>query len=145
MKHVAKKVLLIEDDQDQIQLYQTQFMLNGTMDLLSADNGRTGLTMAQNNQVDLILLDLLMDDMGGQEVLRRLKDDSATKDIPVIILTNLYKDEVKKECLALGAATYWLKTEVMPGLVLERTRKFLYPEEEAGDEADNQKAGFRLI
>ncbi|HOH67313.1 MAG TPA: response regulator [bacterium] len=118
------KVLLIEDDPDQISLYRTVFKLAG-LKLLEATNGSKGLAAAKKNKPDLILCDLVMDTMDGMEVLKRLKADSATKNIPTVMLTNLNKKSLYVEAENLGALDFWAKTEVMPQEIITRVQKII--------------------
>ena len=118
------KVLLIEDDPDQISLYRTVFKLAG-LKLLEATNGSKGLAAAKKNKPDLILCDLVMDGMDGMEVLKRLKADSATKNIPTVMLTNLNKKSLYVEAENLGALDFWAKIEVMPQEIITRVQKII--------------------
>ncbi|HQA63726.1 MAG TPA: response regulator [bacterium] len=118
------KVLLIEDDPDQISLYRTVFKLAG-LKLLEATNGSKGLVAAKKNKPDLILCDLVMDTMDGMEVLKRLKADPETKNIPVVMLTNLNKKSLYLQAETLGALDFWAKTEVMPQEIISRVRKII--------------------
>ena len=118
------KVLLIEDDPDQISLYRTVFKLAG-LKLLEATNGNKGLVAAKKNKPDLILCDLVMDTMDGMEVLKRLKADPETKNIPVVMLTNLNKKSLYLQAETLGALDFWAKTEVMPQEIISRVRKII--------------------
>ncbi|HLD27998.1 MAG TPA: response regulator [Patescibacteria group bacterium] len=119
-----KKILLIEDDPDQVELYSAKFQMEG-LDIITAGDGRLGLALAAKDRPDLILLDIVMDDMDGLEVLRRLKQDKKTANIPVVLLTNLIKKNLIKESRELGAVGFWSKTEIMPQQIVDRIRKIL--------------------
>ena len=106
-----KKILLIEDDQDQILLYQTKFELEG-YGFLAAENGQEGLEKAEKQQPDLILIDLLMPGMGGIDVLEKLKAHPKTKNIPAIIVTNLDKHDVAAKAMELGALDFIVKSKI---------------------------------
>lgn len=110
---MAKQVLLIEDDFDQAMLYFIAFQHVG-MKLETADGGNYGLAQARALHPDLILLDIIMEDMNGVEVLKKLKEDSTTKNIPVIMLSNLAGREIVEQTKNLGALGFWEKTKVMP-------------------------------
>ncbi|PJE73539.1 MAG: response regulator [Candidatus Terrybacteria bacterium CG10_big_fil_rev_8_21_14_0_10_41_10] len=118
------KILLIEDDNDQILLYHTVFKMNG-FDIISAIDGKIGLNRAKNEHPDLIILDLNMEEMSGEEVIKRLKKNPETKNIPVIILTNMDKKKFQSQMLELGAEYFWEKTVVMPLDVVKKVRDFL--------------------
>lgn len=119
-----KKVLLIEDDPDQSGLYRTAFEMAG-IELLEAANGIKGLALAKEERPDLILCDLVMDAMDGMEVLKNLKADKETKNIPIIMLTNLNKKSLYLEAENLGALDFWAKTEVMPQEIIARVKKII--------------------
>jgi len=113
MDNKAKQptILLIEDDKDQILLYQTKFELSG-YNFIAAENGSKGLELAEKEQPDMILIDLLMAGMGGLEVLEKLKQNPKTKNIPAVIVTNLDKKDLAKRAFALGAADFIVKSTV---------------------------------
>jgi len=85
-KHTEKTVLIIDDDPQAIKLVSS-YMAGSGYQLLSASGGHDGLIMARHHRPDLILLDLMMPDMSGFEVIDKLKSDSSTAAIPVIIVT----------------------------------------------------------
>lgn len=118
------KILLIEDDPDQIFLYTAKFTMEG-FDLVSAKNGLEGISKATNEKPDLILCDIVMDDMGGIEVLEKLKADKATKKIPIVMLTNLIKKDLMRKSEELGAVGFWAKTDVLPQELVNRVKKIL--------------------
>ncbi|HOW36572.1 MAG TPA: response regulator [Candidatus Omnitrophota bacterium] len=84
----GKKVLTVEDDVTQRTMIQKTLEKCG-YEVLSAEDGVQGLEVAQNQKPDLILLDVIMPKMRGDEVCRRLKASDATRNIPVIFLTSL--------------------------------------------------------
>ncbi|TSC76104.1 MAG: putative two component transcriptional regulator, winged helix family [Parcubacteria group bacterium Gr01-1014_31] len=118
----AKKVvLLVEDDEFLAELYATKLNLEG-YEVLSAADGKKGLKLAQDKHPALVLLDIILPKLDGFEVLKGLKEDPTTKDIPVILLTNLsQKDEVKRG-LDLGAADYLIKAHFMPSEVVKKIK-----------------------
>jgi len=119
------KILLIEDDPFLLSMYSTKFELEGYI-VLSGSDGETGLRLASKEKgIDVILLDILMPKMNGFEVLEKLKAEVETKDVPVILLTNLnQKDEIEKG-LSLGADDYLIKAHFMPSEVVEKIKKVL--------------------
>ena len=85
---LKRSILLIEDEKDVSDLIR-DFLESGGFEVASAFDGNAGLRMAKETFPDLILLDLIMPQPDGKEVLKLLKFNSKTKDIPVIILTGL--------------------------------------------------------
>jgi len=121
----GKKVLLIEDDPLMLNLYKNTFELEGVK-LLLAEDGPKGIEMAKQEKPDLILLDLLMPKMSGYDVLKILKENKETKNIPVIVLSNLLDtteniEKVKK----LGAEEYWVKSSYTSEDIVEKVKKYL--------------------
>jgi DNA-binding response OmpR family regulator len=117
-------VLLVEDDSFLSNIYKTKFEMEG-FKVTPAEDGAAGLDMAKKKQPDIILLDILLPKMDGFTVLEKLKADSATADIPVILLTNLgQKDDVDKG-LQLGAVDYLIKAHFKPAETVEKVRAAL--------------------
>jgi two-component system phosphate regulon response regulator PhoB len=120
----AKKILLIEDDPTLSDLLMRKLSLEGYAGYHSQD-GRSGLAEAKHLKPDLILLDIIMEDIDGIEVLRQLKSTTQTKNIPVVMLTNVSAKEKMEEAKSLGAIDFWEKTKVMPQEILERCKRIL--------------------
>ena len=113
MAEEIKQVLMIEDDKDQIFLYKSAFDLMKIPSVMAL-GGEIGVEQAKRWLPKVIVLDIVMEGMDGEEVLKQLKADPTTKDIPVIVFTNLDKKPVKEKFMALGATEFWGKTELMP-------------------------------
>ncbi len=118
------KILLVEDDTFLAELYATKFKLEGFEVYLAAD-GEKGLELAQNRQPDVILLDLILPKMNGFVVLENLKKGQDTKNIPVILLTNLSQKGDIDKGLAMGAKDYLIKAHFMPSEVVEKIKKVI--------------------
>ena len=104
-----KKILIVDDDPLIIRMYQYRLSHDG-LEVVMAFDGEEAVMKAKKEHPDLILLDLMMPKMNGVEALRFLKKEIDTKDIPVIILTNLGDDDkyiaMTKE---IGAVGYLVK------------------------------------
>lgn len=119
------KVVLIEDDELFVKMYQKKFTREG-IDLEVAYNGVDGLVKISELKPNLIILDLMMPKMGGVEVLRKLKTEPVLKEIPVIVMTNLNAgSEEVKEAMSLGVKETVLKTDVIPEQIVEIAKKYL--------------------
>ncbi len=117
-------ILLVEDDVFLSNIYQKKFEMEG-FKISTADNGEKGLADAKRKKPDIILLDVLLPKLDGFAVLEKLKEDPATKEIPVILLTNLgQKDDVEKG-LESGAADYLIKAHFKPSEVVDKVKKIL--------------------
>lgn len=118
------KVLLIEDDSFLLSMYTTKFEIENFF-VVAADDGEKGLRQAREHHPDIILLDILMPKMNGFEVLGELKKDASTRDIPVILLTNLNQKEEIEKGLAMGARDFLIKAHLMPSEVVDKIKKII--------------------
>lgn len=109
-------ILLVDDDPVITMVYQAGLERAG-FNVLVANNGQAGLELATTSRPDLILLDVRMPVLDGIEVLTRLAADRATRDIPVVMLSNYSESVIVKKALALGAKEYLVKIQVTPGEV----------------------------
>ena len=100
------RILQIDDQDSILMLVERLLTSRPGFESLSAENGRDGLALATAHHPDLILLDVGMPEMGGEEVLARLKADPGTADIPVMILSGSGHDEMIEFMLDHGAAGY---------------------------------------
>jgi CheY-like chemotaxis protein len=82
-----RKLLYVEDNEDNLYMLQLRFDVFGGYELLSARDGAAGIAMASSERPDLILMDLDLPEIDGWEAVRRLKADPATRDIPIIALS----------------------------------------------------------
>lgn len=104
------KILLIEDEPGQALAISTA-LSNAGYETATASDGKDGLKKAEAENPDLILLDIVLPKMDGVAVLKELKKKSQTKDIPVIILTNLATGETMRETMEAGSTDYLVKTD----------------------------------
>lgn len=102
------KILFIEDE-EALQHALGDSLVGVGYKVFQATDGENGLAMAKRELPDLILLDLILPQKSGFEVLDALKGDITTKNIPIIILTNLEGSEDVERALASGATTYLVK------------------------------------
>ena len=105
-----KKILIIEDE---VTLNKSiaEFLAAENFEVVNALDGEVGLEMARKELPDLILLDIILPKKDGYEVLDELKKDEKTKDIPVILLTNLESQEDIVKAFEKGATTYLVKSD----------------------------------
>jgi DNA-binding response OmpR family regulator len=107
------RILIVDDDEALINIFTNVFNKNG-LDTITAITGKSGIDKAKSEKIDLIILDQILPDMPGGEVLKALKADPATKNIPVIALSNFSQQELVKEALNNGAKDYVFKYQVDP-------------------------------
>jgi CheY-like chemotaxis protein len=110
---MQKKVLSIEDDAFLSSLVSGKLIENG-FSVVTAATGKDGIEKSKTEKPDVILLDLMLPDIGGFDILKTIKADPETKDIPVIILSNLGGREEIEESVKLGADGYLIKSNVLP-------------------------------
>lgn len=121
---MTKKILVIEDDKFLLKIIKKKLSTEDYQ-LVQAMNGEEGLRAAREEKPDLILLDLVLPEMDGFEVLKKLKDNPTCSAIPVIILSNLGEREKVNKGLKLGAADYLVKADLNPGEIVNRIKLVL--------------------
>lgn len=121
---MTKKVLIIEDDSSIIQMYSLKFQEAGYA-VVQATTGVEGLEVAKKEKPDVILLDVIIPQYDGFVVTEKLQADPATKNIPIILLTNLAQEGDKDRGIKLGAKDYLIKAEFTPTEVLAKVQAFL--------------------
>lgn len=107
------KIALIEDEIAIINMYQFKFEHEG-YEVFVANNGQTGLKIIKEHRPDIILLDLKMPIMTGDEMLEKLRSTSWGQYIKVIILTNISKDEAPASLRFLNVDRYIVKAHHTP-------------------------------
>ncbi|MAG44863.1 response regulator [bacterium] len=117
-----KKILFIEDEQA-LQKALSNKLEQENFKVLPALDGEIGISLAQEKTPDLILLDLILPKKDGLEVLQELKNNEKTKNIPVIVLTNLEKTEHIQKILKFGASAYLIKTNYTLDEIIEKIKQ----------------------
>ncbi len=124
MVDVKKKILIIEDDSTISAMYKGKFEAEGFI-VFTAGAGAEGFEIAKKEKLGIIMLDIILPQMDGFSVLTGLKSDIKTKNIPVIMLTNLGTDEDKVKAKKLGAVDYIVKANLTPAQVSETIKKYI--------------------
>jgi len=117
------QILIIEDDLYERELYQRVLENAGYSVTISA-NGQEGYQKAFDNPT-LIVLDIMLPGKNGLVVLQDLKDNDATKHIPVLVLSNLGQENIIKEALRSGAEAFVLKSQISTGEFIEKVKDIL--------------------
>lgn len=112
------KIAIIEDDQAISQMYRFKFEAEG-YDVQTAENGKLGLELAESMKPDIILLDLMMPEMNGDEMLAAMRKTTWGKDIKVIVLTNMGEQEIPEAVKQLNVSGVILKADMTPRQVAE--------------------------
>ena len=118
------KVLIIEDEEILVNMYTARFKNEG-FEVYQASNGKDGLNQAKTIKPNIILLDIIMPEMDGFMVLKDLKSNTETQNIPIIMLTNLGQDGDIEKGKQLGAKDYLVKANLTPMQVVKRVQEIL--------------------
>lgn len=118
------KIAIIEDDLTINQMYRMKFEAEG-FDVRVAENGKDGVELVKEFQPDILLLDLQMPEMNGDEALTEIRSHDWGKHLPVIILTNLGEEESPKHLRTLGIHSYIVKASLTPKEVVVRVKEAL--------------------
>ena len=118
------KVAIIEDDAAISQMYRIKFEAEG-YEVETAENGKLGLSLVEEMQPDIVLLDLMMPEMNGDEMLTKMRATAWGKDIKVIILTNMGESEVPPAIKELHVEAFILKANMTPRQVAELVKQHL--------------------
>lgn len=117
-------ILLIEDDQFVREIYTEVLEKNG-FEVDSAGTGKEGLRMLKQNKYDLLLLDIMLPDTNGLQILKQVKQNPATATLKTILLTNLGQDTVIEQGYKLGADKYLIKAAYNPDQIVKEVESCL--------------------
>jgi len=121
-----KSILLIEDDSFLIDIYTTKLKESG-FDVAVAADGEQAIIKVKELKPDLVILDIVLPEVDGWEILRKIKSELKLEDLKVIILSNLGQKEEVEKGINLGAAKYLIKAHYTPSQVVEEIKKVLKP------------------
>lgn len=117
------RILIVDDDPVILRLLQINFRLEG-YDVDSASRGDEALRRAREAVPDVVVLDIMMPGVDGFDVLRQLKEDPTSRDVPVILLSARVQDEDRRRGYALGVEEYVTKP-FDPAHLVEMVRRVL--------------------
>ncbi len=120
----GKTILIVDDDLTLLEMYQERFKEEGYV-VIGASDGEEALKKVQKDKPAMIVLDIMMPKLNGIDVMKRLRADADTKDIPVIILTALVQEIDKLKDLMGPNDQYLVKSEDMPKDVVEKVNSVL--------------------
>jgi len=121
---MAIKIAIIEDDQAISQMYRIKFEAEGYQ-VETAENGVLGLELAENMMPDIMLLDLMMPEMNGDEMLAKMRKTDWGKNTKVVILTNTGEQEIPETLKDLNVSAVILKADMTPRQVAELVKQQL--------------------
>jgi two-component system alkaline phosphatase synthesis response regulator PhoP len=108
MAEKKRKILAVDDETDLLLIIKTALSSEG-FEVVTATNGPDALAMAEDEHPDLVILDVMMPEMNGFEVLQALREQPSTERVPVIMLTGLSDKEKIRDALAAGIDYYIIK------------------------------------
>jgi CheY-like chemotaxis protein len=123
MSKASFVIVFIDDDPWMRDLYGFKLKEDGFR-VYIGENGKEGVGLVLKHNPDLVLTDLVMPKGDGYFVIKKLKGDAKTKDIPVVALTNISSEADRSQCLELGANGYLVKVDYTPSEVVKEIQKF---------------------
>ena len=119
-----KSILLVEDDPFLIDIYSTKLKESG-FSVEVASDGESALRKVKEKEPDLVILDIVLPQLDGWEILRQIKSDPKLKNIKIIILSNLGQKEEVERGVELGAVKYLIKAHYTPSEVVAEIKQLL--------------------
>jgi DNA-binding response OmpR family regulator len=120
-----RKVCIIDDEPVFIEMYAKKFEKTD-YDIVSATNIKDGLKLIRKELPDIIFLDIIFSDgKNGMDLLKKCKENVKTKDIPVVLLTNLDSSELREQGCRIGALYFLTKADFLPSDVVKLTEEIL--------------------
>ena len=126
---MTRKILIIDDEEDFCHFVKLNMEKTGKFEVLVTANPKEGISLAQSNQPDLILLDILMPQMDGSQVAEELLQDPVTKKIPVVFLMPLAQKEGVKRGSGMIGGHIFIAKSVSPGELIARIEPLLHQEQ----------------
>jgi len=130
----SQKIVIVEDNQDLAEIYKTRLELLGYTCFI-AYNGITGLYFIQKELPDLVLLDLMIPDIAGGEVLATMRRSAWGKNIKVLVISNLNESEAPAGLRQLGIEDYVIKATMTDDTIDRLVNKVLRPEPTTPEQA----------
>ncbi len=126
MKVTKILLLIVEDEAATAEMYSARLKQAG-YEVDIAHDGQEGLDKMMAEHPALVLMDILMPGLSGEQAVERAKHEPSTKNIPIIMLTN-YSDSIElRNAMQQGAIDYIVKSELTPSQVVEKIQKILAP------------------
>lgn len=127
MPEIGTTILLAEDDLTLGEMYTERLRQEG-FSVVHAKDGQEALDLIETTRPSAIILDIMMPKMNGLDVLKTFKDNPEYKDIPVIIVTALVQEIERVKELLGPKDMYLIKSEVMPGDIIEKIKNIVEAE-----------------
>ena len=127
MPQHKQKILLVEDDTFLSKMYFDKLTRSELFDVTTVESGQKAVELVKSTNPDLVLLDIVLPDINGLQVLKAMKQDDHTRGIPVLMLTNLNEKDYINAALSLGADGYLIKAHFTPNEVVDKIKQLLRP------------------
>jgi DNA-binding response OmpR family regulator len=127
------KILIVEDDPMLSEIYQKKFSQEGNFEVLTAISGTEAEEKTRKEKPDLVLLDLVLPEKDGFEILKDLRDDPSLDDVKIVIFSNLSQEEEQQKAKTLGANGFIAKSDFTPQQIVSEVNKII------GEDDSNQK------
>ena len=121
---IQPRILMVEDHAEIAELYQLKLQLDGYRVAVAA-NGVTGLEMARSLLPDVILLDIHLPQLDGLQLLGALRDDAATRDLPVVVFSDDDSPSLIQQAERLNVTHYLVKAQVLPSRLSQTVAQVL--------------------
>lgn len=118
-----RTILIVEDERPLVRVLESQ-LVKGGFKVLTAFDGQEAMDICKKQKPDFILLDLLLPRLSGSEFLKKLRQDTELKDIPVLVLTNLVDDRVMIELNQLDIIDYLVKSNIRLNSIIDIVKKY---------------------
>lgn len=125
------KILIVDDDAALAQIFQ-QTLQQAGYDIILASSGKEAEDKALLEKPDIILLDQVLPDMNGNQVLQFLRQNDATKTTPVAIISNFNQDKLVDEAMKLGVSEYILKYQISPADLVAKVKTMITNKQGSG-------------
>jgi DNA-binding response OmpR family regulator len=122
---MSKTILIFEDDAFLLDAYQLKLSANREWNAVTFPDGEAALARVKDTRPDVIVLDLLMPKKSGIDILKELRADPETRDIPVIVASNLGQRDIVGQALELGAKDYFIKSDAKINDILAAAKRHL--------------------
>ncbi len=122
---MKKKILIVEDDPMLIEIYKKKFSEDEDFEVFTAGSGVETRKIAAKEEPDLILLDLVLPEEDGFDVLKKIKNKGELSETKIIVFSNLSQEEEKHKAKKLGADDFWVKSEYTPQEAVDKVKAIL--------------------
>lgn len=134
------KILLVDDEAAIAQIFQQALAAAG-FEVVIATSGKDAELKVTSEKPDLLLLDQILPDMNGNAVLQVVKSTDATKNIPVLMISNFNQQDLIDEAIKLGASEYILKYQISPQDLVEKVKNTLQAQKQGSGWQDTNDEG----